>query len=1400
MKHMPGMALLAKQVAMGLIILHSQVVAKDVRVPEDYPTINAAIQAAKPGQDRVVVKGGATYKETVVVNKDIEIVSVPEGARITADGSASGVKGTVPEPPKNGLRGYWKLDSAEGGKVRDFSGKGLEGSFVGKPVLQPEKGLVGGGIEFRGDGCISVPTGDRLDIKEEMTVAAFIKVGTIGFDVQYFVSQAVQGDQLALWALTREGAYSTLVFVCRPNDEKRMVKVPIALNDGRWHHVAGVYTGREMQLYIDGALSSSLLTSGTLPRSNGKVCIGKRCGFEESPEYGVQGMVDEVTIYNRALTKEEIWNLATREESLDAEFLQDGVIITSSASHVQMDGFIIENCGRHGVFLTPDRKSAVDFSLRNMTIQTNKECGVLFLWQNQQAEENQREFGQSKISLVKCVLRKNTGNGLVVRSQPPLRLTAKENMDLSLMDSRVESNGDIGVLFDLSEAAVLRCRIEGCSFRENRRDGIRTTWGDLHLEVKASSLMENGGPGIVCSASNGNAPSSSPGDVTLTSCTLVGNKAAGLNISAKTNLNASVSKCNISANGGDGVYLYPYLGSTLTLQLKDSVMARNTGNGLGWITPCEVQIGRCNVSNNTLAGLYLGSSGELTAEDCRFSNNGREGVVFAPETSALKEGEPVPVSHASFSGCSMTSNKNAGVLFANTKHMIADIRHCELSGNQDGLYVTPSKQGRTVVSISNLICSSNILGDVKLGDPCALVFAEQSADNPASSSARACLLSQSTCLLIDPPATDVMKSVTFLPGGAAWQKISMPPFSLPVATAQDALSLLSKAIPEPESLHVKALAKIPFEELERDFAKLDGAGALLEIGERFAQHAGVDRSKSAEAALQYIVAHPDSALSCRLFQNLAGDVLPFDDPKTAKTLAGAVVKSPNSSVADSICTELVMAALMQPEMSEPARSFTQNCQVPSDSLAGLLLSCAVPKEGQSPRERWAAFRASWAKAGTTYSTQRERSCGKASRIVDVEDKAGLNSAIHRCDTLVNLLDLAVIWHQIGKPEMAGKFLSLAARNRLAFYPSTPDTYCLPASLSRAYQNTAKALNAGKPIPEITQIATLAEIMNDAGVTTAAISARTCLYRDAADLFSTLVKSKEIPGDWTEGEYDRAVFQVFVEELVEVCKHTSRPEVFLSYAAALRDYPQHQSSNLTVRQGLLGHLAPEDRLDGSKWFVEQAKPFIKDKPGFAEVFHSFFSDLFQRENDVTNEAFHLGELAKMNRQTDAAHAQFQRLSDLYLDQWKLPAQAIQVQRRIIEVFPNCDKEWQARLKIAKIQYSETAFQEAIYELTLLLAKLPQDYQDAPARTMLGLAYVAAAAYEDARDQFAQVINKDTGEYREQCLYLVGYSYICEQKYSEAVKPFKDLVNLYPNGPHTTTAKDFLGKIEGTGAKK
>jgi len=68
------------------------------------------------------------------------------------------------------------------------------------------------------------------------------------------------------------------------------------------------------------------------------------------------------------------------------------------------------------------------------------------------------------------------------------------------------------------------------------------------------------------------------------------------------------------------------------------------------------------------------------------------------------------------------------------------------------------------------------------------------------------------------------------------------------------------------------------------------------------------------------------------------------------------------------------------------------------------------------------------------------------------------------------------------------------------------------------------------------------------------------------------------------------------------------------------------------------------------------------------------------------------------------------------------------------------------------------------------------------------------YEQARNEFGKVINEDQGELREKCLYLMGYSYIAQGKYLEAVKPFTDLINLYPSGQYFDNAQTYLEKIK------
>ena len=75
------------------------------------------------------------------------------------------------------------------------------------------------------------------------------------------------------------------------------------VNDGQWHHVAGVYDGTNMFLYVDGTLDVSKPATGSIVQNSYPVCIGHNA---EAPASSFNGLIDEVSLYNRALTAAEI--------------------------------------------------------------------------------------------------------------------------------------------------------------------------------------------------------------------------------------------------------------------------------------------------------------------------------------------------------------------------------------------------------------------------------------------------------------------------------------------------------------------------------------------------------------------------------------------------------------------------------------------------------------------------------------------------------------------------------------------------------------------------------------------------------------------------------------------------------------------------------------------------------------------------------------------------------------------------------------------------------------------------------------------------------------------------------------------------------------------------------------
>jgi hypothetical protein len=70
----------------------------------------------------------------------------------------------------------------------------------------------------------------------------------------------------------------------------------------RWYHVVGTFDGTTGRLYVDGVLNSSAPQSSPLTDRNNQVYIGRGISGTNS----FSGSIDEVRVYNRALSATEI--------------------------------------------------------------------------------------------------------------------------------------------------------------------------------------------------------------------------------------------------------------------------------------------------------------------------------------------------------------------------------------------------------------------------------------------------------------------------------------------------------------------------------------------------------------------------------------------------------------------------------------------------------------------------------------------------------------------------------------------------------------------------------------------------------------------------------------------------------------------------------------------------------------------------------------------------------------------------------------------------------------------------------------------------------------------------------------------------------------------------------------
>jgi beta-galactosidase len=228
-----------------------------------------------------------------------------------------------------GMDEYWdliyKYGRLTGGAIWDWISPGISMPVISTPddspsdikcVLMNRAKLVpagtGNALYLSGhDDWLEVARDPALDIAgEELSLSFYVKPeaynGNGAFltkgDYQFGI---IQADEKHLEFYLNTG---------------RRVSLSVKLPDkwvGRWHHVAAIYDGEKMELYVDGALLDSKPCSGSIRNAPYQVILGKSAELRDSHlGYMCHASLDQVRIFDRALS---ISDLSSDSDVLKAQ-------------------------------------------------------------------------------------------------------------------------------------------------------------------------------------------------------------------------------------------------------------------------------------------------------------------------------------------------------------------------------------------------------------------------------------------------------------------------------------------------------------------------------------------------------------------------------------------------------------------------------------------------------------------------------------------------------------------------------------------------------------------------------------------------------------------------------------------------------------------------------------------------------------------------------------------------------------------------------------------------------------------------------------------------------------------------------------------------------------------------
>ncbi len=217
-------------------------------------------------------------------------------------GSSNSPFGFYGDSLRSGLLGYWRFEEGSGSSVAlDYSGSNNHGALTNMNSSTAwVSGHTGGGLLF--DGVNDVVVTPDIDYANSATESLWVYFNNVSAQ-QMLIGQGTTFEtQLLMQGAAGGGKFRIRVDTATGSDIADSTTAALA---GQWYHVLWTYNGTDVTLYINGAAQ----TNFTLNTGSGAI-------LDANQDYGIggrtigtlptNGIIDDVRIYNRALSSQEI--------------------------------------------------------------------------------------------------------------------------------------------------------------------------------------------------------------------------------------------------------------------------------------------------------------------------------------------------------------------------------------------------------------------------------------------------------------------------------------------------------------------------------------------------------------------------------------------------------------------------------------------------------------------------------------------------------------------------------------------------------------------------------------------------------------------------------------------------------------------------------------------------------------------------------------------------------------------------------------------------------------------------------------------------------------------------------------------------------------------------------------